>query len=198
MSRAAVVLAASALLVLTAAGCAKSGARPSYSGPPKAFKLLNETPEAETTTRVEKRSDLFVSVETGEPVPVVVAVGEIPNFNRSGGAVKLYGDEAGKEGWSVDNFVFVEVLNAKGVVVGRGVIGYQAGLTAGKEQVDSLGQMKFSFGPGEIDLSPIIPANEPVTLKVTALDSGGVGRVSSLYAILSADQAATTDEDLRN
>ncbi|MGC4122713.1 MAG: hypothetical protein QM765_50705 [Myxococcales bacterium] len=199
MSRAAVVvLAASAVLAL--GGCARGGARPSYSGPPKAFKLLNETPEAETLTRVEKRSDLFVTVENGEPVPFVVAVGEVPNLNRQGGAVKLYGDEAGKEGWSVDNFLFIEVLNAKGVVVGRGVVGYQHGLTAGKEQVDSLGQMKFSFGAGEIDLSPIIPASETVTLRVTALDSGGVGRVSSLYAILSADAAAaaTSEEDMRN
>ncbi|HEY3448063.1 MAG TPA: hypothetical protein VGK67_17025 [Myxococcales bacterium] len=197
MSRAAVVLAASTLLFL-AAGCAKGGARPSYAGPPKAFKLLTEVPEAETGTRLEKRSDLFVTVENGEPVPFVVAVGEVPNFNRQGGAVKLYGDEAGKEGWSVDNFVFIEVVNAKGVVVGRGVIGYQHGLTAGQEQVDSLGQMKFAFNAGEIDLAPIIPANEVVTLKATALDSGGVGRVSNLFAILSSDVAATSDDEMRN
>lgn len=196
MSRAAVVLTACALLVL--AGCAKGSARPSYSGPPKAFKLLNETPEAETTTRVEKRADLFVTVENGEPVPFVVAVGEVPGLNRQGGAVKLYGDEAGKEGWSVDNFVLIEVVNAKGVVVGRGVAGFQQGLTAGKEQVDSLGQMKFAFGPGEIDISPIIPAHETVTLRATALDSGGVGRVTSVFAILSADVAATSDEEMRN
>lgn len=194
--------AALALTALLAAGCAKSpgAARPTYSGPAKAFKLLTEVGEAETASRAERRADLVVTVENGEPVPAVVAVGESGLFSRQGGSVKLYGDEAGKEGWSVDNFVLVEVANKAGKVLHRAAIGFQQGVTRGSEQVDSLGQMKFAFGPGEVDLTSLLPADEPVTVKATALDVGGVGRVTSLYLILSADASAgpTGDEELRN
>ena len=199
MSRAAVLAAASSLL-LAVAGCVKAPVPPSYSGPAKAFKLLSDTPEAETSTRTTRRNDLIVTVENGEPVPAVVATGQIASFNRQGGSVRLYGDEAGKEGWSVDNFLLVEVVNAKGVVVERAAVGYQRGVTLGAQQIDTVGEMKFAFGPGEIDLSRLIPPQETVTLRVTALDSGGVGHVSDVYAILSSEVEAPTsaDEELKN
>jgi len=177
--------------------CVKSVPNPTYSGPPKAIKLLNETAEAETTGRTEKRTDLYVNVETGEPIPAVVAKNEVAAFNRQGGTVRLYGDAAGNEGWSVDNFVLIEVVNAQGVVVSRVAIGYQLGLSRG-ERVETLGQNKFSFGPGEVEISSIIPPHETVTLVVTALDSGGVGRVTNLYAIITAEPAPASDEELKN
>jgi len=200
MRRAALsVLPALALLAL---GCPKNpdAARARYSGPPKAMKLLSDTPEAETATRLEKRTDLLVTVESGEPVPAVVAVGESGLFNREGGTVKLYGDAAGHEGWSVDNFVLLEIVNKKGEVVHRAAIGFQQGVARGSEQIDAVGQMKFAFGPGEIDLSSMLPADEPITVKATALDTGGVGRVSDLYIILSAEPGGATapDEELRD
>jgi len=186
---------------LLAPGCAKNpdAARPRYSGPPKAMKLLSETPEAETATRLEKRTDLLVTVETGEPVPSVVAVGESGLFSRQGGAVKLYGDATGKEGWSVDNFVLLEISNKKGEVIHRAVIGFQQGSSRGSEVIDSVGQMKFAFEAGEIDLTSMLPADEPINIKATALDTGGVGRVSDLYLILSAEAggAPAPDEELR-
>jgi hypothetical protein len=187
------------VLGLLLVGCPKSedASRPHYSGPPKAFKLLNETPEAETSTRVEKRTDLLVTVENGDPAPAVITVGQAGPLNRQGGSLRLYGDEAGKTGWSVDNFVLIEVLDKNNKVLHRGAAGFQAGLTHGAEQVDSLGQMKFSFGAGEIDISKLVPANENVTIKATALDTGGVGRVSNLYLILSAETAGVSDEEIR-
>ena len=200
MRRAALALLAASGL-LAAGGCVRrsGAARPTYSGPPKAFKLLNETPEAETGTRLEKRTDLFATVENGEPVPAVVATGQVGPFSRQGGTVKLYGDAAGKEGWSVDNFVLLEVVNSKGVVISRAAVGYQHGVTLGAEQIDSLGQMKFAFGPGEVDISQLLPAHAPVTLKATALDIGGVGRVSNLYAILTAEPSdSVSDDDLHD
>ena len=191
-------LAFACLLPLAFTGCVKSVPNPSYSGPPKAFKLLDDTPEDETTNRPEKRTDLYVTVDTGEPIPAVVATGEVTSFNRQGGAVRLYGDAAGKEGWYVDNFLFIEVVDSTGVVIRRAAIGYQLGVNHGPERVDTLGQNKFSFAPGEIDLSLIIPAHETVTLRVTALDSGGVGKVSDVYAILTAEAGAGSDEELKD
>jgi hypothetical protein len=192
-----ILLAATALLVL---GCPKApeAVRAHYSGPPKAFKPLSETPEAETSTRLEKRTDLLVTVESGEPVPSVVAVGETPALNRQGGTLRLYGDAEGKQGWSVDNFVLLEVVSKKGEVLHRAAIGFQQGCSRGSEVIDALGQMKFAFGPGEIELSNMLPADEQVTVKATALDTGGVGKVSDLYMILTAEAGGGgQDEDMR-
>lgn len=199
MRRAAPLLAALGLL---AAGCATPGAsaRPTYAGPPKAFKLLAEAAEVETESLKEKRTDLLVTVESGEPVPAVVAVGEIGPFSRQGGTVKLYGDEAGTEGWSVDNFLLLEVNTPQGQTLARAAIGFQQGCSRGSEQIDSLGQFKFAFGPGEVDISTIIPAHEQVTIKATVLDTGGVGKVSNLFAILTSEPGASNlqEEELRD
>ncbi len=201
MRRAALVpLALAALLCTT--GCPKAGgaARATYAGPPKAMKLLTETGEAETETRTEKRTDLSVTVENGEPVPYVVAVGEVGPFSRQGGTVKLYGDDQGREGWSVDNFVLLEVRTQAGKILRSAAIGFQQGVTRGSDQIDSLGQMRFAFGPGEVEISNLLPVDEQVFVKATALDVGGVGKVSNLYLILTSEPAVGghPDEELRD
>ncbi len=197
MTRALWALPALSLLLLA---CPKqqSATRPSYSGPPKAFKLLAATPEAETEARAERRQDLYVATDTGEPIPAVVAVGQVGPLSREGGRVRLYGDEAGTLGWSVDNFVLLEIGDAKGTVLNRVAIGFQQGVTCGSEHIDTIGGMKFSFEPGEIDLSTLLPADEPFTIKASALDAGGVGQTTDLYLVLSAGEAVQGEEDLRN
>lgn len=197
MTRALWALPALSMLLLA---CPKPQAAPraDYSGPPKAFKLLSATPEAETAARAEKRQDLYVVTDSGDPVPAVVAVGQVGPISRQNGKVRLYGDEAGKLGWSVDNFLLLEVVNASGEVVNRVAIGFQQGLTCGSEHIDTTGGMKFAFEAGEVDLSTLLPAEEPFTLKVSALDIGGVGQNSDLYLVLSASGAGSGEEDLRN
>ncbi len=184
--------------LLCAAACPKSRAAPtaSYAGPPKAIRLLEQTPEAETASRLEKRADLFVAVENGQPVPAIVATHTTEPINRHGARALLYGDEAATRGWSVDNFVLLEVADKAGRVIHRVAIGFQQGVTAGSEQVDALGPMRFTFNPGEVDVTSLLPPDEPVTLKATALDVGGVGRVSDVFLVLSAE-AAGGEEDLR-
>jgi hypothetical protein len=189
------------LLPLLIAGCPKSqhAVTPTWHGPPQAFKLLSETPEAETATRADKRTDLFVNTDTGEPIPTVVAVGEVGPLNRQGRRVRLFGDEAGTQGWSVDNFLFIEVIGPQGRIRNRIAIGFQQGVTFGSEHVDTAGPMAFSFGPGEVDLSSHLPTNEAVTIRATALDVGGVGRVSDVYLIVSPESGgAPSDEELRD
>lgn len=188
-------------LALALAACPKQqdAARPSYAGPPKAFKLLSAVEEAESASRLEKREDLFVQSETGAPTPVVVAAGQIGPLSRQGARAQLFGDEAGTRGWEVDNFVLLEIGDEKGEIQKRVAIGYQQGATLGSELIDTVGGMKFSFEPGEVELSSLLPADQPFTIKATALDAGGVGRVSDLYLILSPGSTGTVDDDdLRN
>lgn len=186
-----------ALLSLLALGCPKQQAAilPSYSGPPKAYLLLAEAVEAEWETRTARRTDLFVTTESGDPIPAVVAVGEVGPISRQGGQVRLYGDEAGQLGWSVDNFLLLEVSDRAGKVTQRVAIGFQQGVTRGAEQLDALGGMKFAFEAGEVDLTELLPEREPFTLKATVLDVGGVGKVSPIFLILSAKQSFGSGEE---
>lgn len=172
---------------------------PSYSGPPRALLLIAAVPEAETASRTAQRSDLFVTTDSGEPVPRVVAVGEVGPFSREGARVRLYGDQAGSRSWSVDNFLLLEIQGQGGRLLNRAAIGFQQGVSCGGERIDTVGQMKFNFEPGEVDLTNLLPAQEAVTIRATALDTGGVGRVSDVYLILSpGSSGAPSDEELRD
>ncbi len=188
------------ITTLLLAACPKSGhpLAPRYAGPPRAYQLLAETPEAEISTRADKRADLLVAVESGQPVPAVVATRTSEPINRHGGRARLYGDAAAAEGWSVDNFILLEIADRGGRILRRAAIGFQQGVTHGSEQIDSLGPMRFTFEPGEVDLTPLLPADEPVTIQTTALDVGGVGRVSNLYLVLTPDAAPGGEDDLRD
>jgi hypothetical protein len=181
-------------------GCAgpKKAVRRTFAGQ-KAWRLLTSVPQAETTARGEKRTDLYVHIESGEPVPAVVGTGQAGPISIQGGQARLFGDEKGTQGWSVDNFVLLELVNAKGDVVHRMALGFQQGVTRGSEEIDSVGPMQFNFGPGEIDLTRFLPPEEPFTLRATALDTGGVGRVSDLYLVVSGETSARTgDEEWRD
>ncbi|MBQ4335180.1 MAG: hypothetical protein IJC63_07400 [Myxococcaceae bacterium] len=180
-----ILLAALAISCLLA--CAHAPEAPRFTGAPKAFELFQAIPEAETSRRAEQRRDLYVNTASGEPVPYVVGRGQISDFNRQGGRVRLFGDAAGTLGFSVDNFVLIEIARPDGVLLQRVAIGFQQGASIGSEQIDTVGPMQFQFGPGEIDLTRFIPANEPVVITATVLDTGSVGSASALYLVLSED-----------
>lgn len=194
MSRATLLLALALL-----AGCPKQqgAAKASYSGPPKAFKLLGEAPEIETAQRKEKRTDLYVTTDTGDPIPSVVATGQAGPLTRQGGRIKLYGDEAGKEGWSVDNFLLLEILDKNNAVTGRVAVGFQQGITLGSDVIDTAGGLKFQFEAGEVELTRYLPAEEPFSIRATALDVGGVGRITNVYMILTPDTGEQDPGEIR-
>lgn len=172
---------------------------PRFTGAPQAFELLKAVPEAETSQRKEQRKDLYVNTASGAPVPFVVGQGRVGPLDRQGGRVRLYGDAAGTQGWSVDNFILIEIARPNGVMIHRIAIGFQQGASIGSEQIDTVGPMQFQFGPGEIDLTRFIPINEPVVITATALDTGSVGAVSDLFLIVSEDaQVAGIVDDFRD
>jgi hypothetical protein len=182
---------------LFAAACPKSRAASvaSDSGPPKSFQLLQQIAEAETPSRPEKRSDLSVAVENDQPA--VVASRTAEPISQHGARARLRGDGGGTQRRSVDNFLPVEVADESGRIIRRTAIGFQQGATPSSERTDLLGPMRFSFEPGEVDLTSILRADEPVTPKVAALAVGGVGEVSDVFLLLTADSAGG-EEDQRD
>ncbi len=166
------------------------------SGPPRPVQLLADTPERETSKIPEKREDVEIDTRDFERTPRVVAKGETPLLRLEGARARLYGDAAGKEGFSVDNLILLEVLDEKGQVLNRGAVGFTDMVRVGKEQVDSVGPMSFTFEPGVVDITPLLPESAPFKVRATALDYSGVGRVSNVFLLLESPSKGSED-DLR-
>ena len=176
--------------------CVKQVPAPTRSGPPRPVQLLADTPERETSQIHEKREDVEIDTRDFERTPRVVAKGETPLLRLEGARARLYGDAAGKEGFSVDNLILLVVLDETGQVLNRGAVGFTDMVRVGKEQVDSVGPMSFSFEPGVVDITPLLPESAPFKLRATALDYSGVGRVSNVFLLLESPSKGTED-DLR-
>jgi hypothetical protein len=171
-------------------------ATPTRSGPPRPVQLLADTPERETSQIAEKREDVEIDTRDFERTPRVVAKGETPLLRLEGARARLYGDAAGKEGFSVDNLLLIEVLDEKGQVLNRGAVGFTDMVRVGKEQVDSVGPMSFTFEPGVVDITSLLPESAPFKVRATALDYSGVGRVSNVFLLLESPSKGSED-DLR-
>jgi hypothetical protein len=184
------------LLLLVLAACPRRVEGPLLT---RAIRLLAETAEKETTQLTELRSDLEVDTRDFDRTPHVVATGETPPFSPEGVEVKLYGDEAGTQGFQVDNFIFLEVLAADGAVLRTAIIGYSDPVSQGKETIDNLGRRAFAFEPGELNLSPLLPERGPIRLRATVLDYSGIGRVTDVFLRLEPRAAGTgaSSDDLR-
>ena len=171
-------------------------ATPARSGPPRPVQLLAETPERETSQIEARREDVEIDTRDFERTPRVVATGETPLLRLEGARARLYGDAAGKEGFWVDNLVLLEVLDERGQVLNHGAVGFTDLVMVGKEQVDSVGRMSFTFEAGEVEVTHLLPESAPFKVRATVLDYSGVGRVSNVYLLLEP-RGGGTEDDLR-
>ena len=192
-SRALFVLAA----LFALAACPKRVEPGPETRGPRSFQLLPATAEVETTQLSTRREDVEVDTRNFERTPRVVALGETPVFRLEGARARLFGDAAGTQGWSVDNFVLLEVLAENGKVLHRAAVGFSEPVMIGAERIDNVGKMSFTFEPGEVNLTPILPENEPFKLRATALDYYGVGKVSDVFLVLDYPAGAREEGDLR-
>jgi hypothetical protein len=180
-----------ALLLLP--GCLKNV---DVKGPERrGVKLLAFTAERETLRITEQATTLEADTDQ-ERTPRVVAVGESPLLSAEGVEVTLAGDEAGTQGFNVDNFILLEVLSDDGRRLGRAAVGSVNGLSEGIERIDLMGQRAFSFEANEVNLATLIPERGRFRVRATALDTGGVGRVSDVFLIVTPKRSAAGD-DLR-
>ncbi|HZI16500.1 MAG TPA: hypothetical protein VE153_39405 [Myxococcus sp.] len=192
------LLAAAACGLLACARQVPPAPTSSAPAPPRAVRLLLDTPERETGALSRRREDVEVDATEGERTPRIVATGQTPSLRLEGSRARLYGDAKASLGFSVDNFLLLEVLDANGKVVRRAAVGFTEGVLIGKEVVDSLGRRAFSFEAGEVDVTDLLPESEPFQLRATALDYWGVGRVSDVFLVLAPESRPSAgDDDLR-
>lgn len=189
-----------AAVALSSVACMKHmPASTAAKGPlkPRVVQLLTDTPERETTQIEAKREDVEIDTRDYERTPRVVATGETPLLKLEGAHAGLYGNAEGTEGFSVDNCILLEVVDAAGKVVNRGVVGFTDPVDIGKERVDNVGPMSFNLKAGDVDLTPKLPENEPFKLRATVLDYSGVGRVGNVFLVLQPQAQAGVEDDLR-
>ncbi len=156
-------------------------------------RLLAATPERETARNPQLAEHLEADTDQ-ERTPRIVAVGETPLLPAEGVEVKLYGDEAGTQGFHVDNGILLEVLSDDGQRHARAAVGLFNGLAEGKENIDLLGRRTFRFEAGEVNLATLLPEKGRFRVRATVLDIGGVGSVSDVYLVLEPRSATAGDE----
>jgi hypothetical protein len=185
-----------ATLSLALMGCPKRVDNGS-TGAPAAVRLIADTPERETTAITELRTDLEIDTRDHDRTPHVVATGETPLMSLENRTARMYGDAEGTKGWSVDNFLLIEVLSDSGKVLDRMVVGFTDGVMSGNERIDNQGRQAFNFEPGEINLTPRLPERKPFKLRATALDYFGVGRVTDVFVVLKPESGERTGDELK-
>ena len=182
------------VMVALLSGCPKNvDAKPTVER--RAVRLLALTAERETMKIPELAQQLEADTDQ-ERTPHIVAVGETPLLPAEGVDVWLAGDEAGTQGFEVDNCILLEVLGDDGKRFNRAAIGYLNGLTEGKEVIDLLGRRAFRFEANEVNLATLIPERGRFRIRATVLDIGGVGKVSDVFLIITP-RAAGSGDDLR-
>lgn len=182
------------VMVSLLSGCPKLvEARPTVER--RAVRLLALTAERETMKIVELAQQLEADTDQ-ERTPHIVAVGETPLLPADGVDVWLAGDEAGTQGFEVDNCILLEVLGDDGKRFNRAAIGYLNGLSEGKEVIDLLGRRAFRFEANEVNLATLIPERGRFRIRATVLDIGGVGKVSDVFLIITPRSTGSGD-DLR-
>lgn len=100
--------------------------------------------------------------------------------------ITLTGDQEGKKGWRVDNFLLIEILDSAGKVQSQKVVGRLDGgdyVMCNGKRVAQMQSNSVTFAAKQIDISPL-PVKKPFKLRVTALDYGEFGEVSDIYMII--------------
>jgi hypothetical protein len=166
--------------------------------PVRTIELLPETPEQPTEEIKERRPDIEVDTHDFDRTPHVVATGDTQSLQLLGQRALLAGNQAGTDGFSVDNFLLFEVLSPAGQVTSRFVVGHAEGVLVNDQRLDNVGRDSFNFDPNEIDITSHLPESGPFKLRVSALDYGGVGRVSNVWLILSTQKRGSSEDDLRD
>lgn len=182
------------VLMLALTSCVKNVDSTAAVTSGKSIKLLSATPERETL----RIPDIAISYEADtdqERTPHIIASGESPMLSADGADFFLAGNEEGSEGFSVDNFILLEVFTDDGKRLGRAAVGFVNGLEEGKEHVDLMGRGSFHYEPLEITLASIVPQQGRFKVKATAMDIGGVGSVSDVFIIVKP--RASSSDDLR-
>lgn len=154
----------------------------------KTMKIVSAVARQQTKAyHGNQRKDLAMQTTTMEKVPSIMTeeTTEILFLDKPR-KIRLAGDEEGKKGWKVDNFILVEIMEPNGNVTSRKIVGKVASgdsLLQGGKRVSQLQPNSMMFTPKQVDIGPL-PVKKPFKLKITALDYGEFGEVTDVYMLV--------------
>jgi hypothetical protein len=154
----------------------------------KSLKIVSAVARQKTAAfHSNQRADLAMQTAKWEKKPSIMGEETTDTlFLDKPRKIRLAGDEEGKKGWRVDNFLLVEVMDESGTVSNRKVVGrFDSGdsLLQGGKRVSQVQPNSMMFTPKQVDIGPL-PVKKPFKLKVTSLDYGEFGEVSDVYMIV--------------
>lgn len=144
------------------------------AGQPGAFKVFSAVPtQSSDRFRGSTVGELTVNTTAWDRTPYRITGDYVGTVTMPpGGRVLLAGNAAGNAGWGVDNFLYVEID-------GRGYVASQDDtVMENGEVLQNLG------GDGITDLTAYFQPGVPTTVRIMALDYGGVGGVSDIYLVV--------------
>jgi hypothetical protein len=151
--------------------------------------MMNQTAYVSSEDYTQMRTDINAADHDGlTPNPRITGTDEIGFSILGNRDVILAGDAKGTVSMFFDNFLLVELEN----MYGLNLFGYGTGdsvPSGGQITVDGQPVSFQAFAPaGEatvppVDLTPIIPVNQPVILRASGLDCGVLGQASNVYLL---------------
>ena len=157
------------------------------------IKLVDRIPDTNSSAfKNNLRRDLAMNTSAWDKTPYFMAAPRefTLNYQRIERAC-LAGDQEGRSGWRIDNFLLLELFDAKDNPLGSTVVGGHEGVSQGAQRLNVTGRIAHDFGACEIDLKGFIPLNKPVRIKASAMDYGGIGYTSDIWLLVEGQSGGT-------
>jgi len=153
---------------------------------PEAIKVFSNVPrQGSENFKTNTRPDLNIQTTRWDKVPYHVAPPFRHVFNLAPGQrVMLSGNETGNAGFSIDNFLLIEVSETNEPT--RFLLGVTDPVSCAGALVNQVAG-GFDFGSPGFDLTPYLPTGVSFKLSISALDYGAAGYVSDVYLIITSE-----------
>ncbi len=131
------------------------------------------------------RNDLSMDTTRYDKIPYSMHVSSHDLMIAAPAKFCLAGDAGGTKGWSVDNFLLIEILDQSGNLISSAVAGLTETVRRNGNPIEMIGRSSYSFNACEIDITKLLPVGRPFRLRASAMDYGGVGYVSDVFIVSS-------------
>ena len=131
------------------------------------------------------RKDLTVDAARFDKIPYSMHVSSHDLMITTPAKFCLAGDAGGTKGWSVDNFLLIEILDQSGNLISSALAGLTETVRRNGNPIETIGRSSDSFNACEIDVTKLLPVGRPFRLRASAMDYGYVGFVSDVFIVSS-------------
>ncbi len=131
------------------------------------------------------RKDLSMDTTSWDKIPYSMHVSSHDLMIAAPAKFCLAGDAGGTKGWSVDNFLLIEILDQSGNLISSALAGLTETVRRNGNPIETIGRSSYSFNACEIDVTKLLPVGRPFRLRASAMDYGGVGYVSDVFIVSS-------------